>query len=80
MPPPTVHPQSDPRVLELWGLEYYIMWEKMRVGSSFFLPTTATAGQVLKALRPVAKELDWTFAAHPRCEFGRYGVRVWRTY
>ena len=77
---PTDPLPSEVRVLDVFGARYYIVWEEVTVGASFFLPTTATAGQVLRALRPAAKHFDWEFAAHPRCEFGRYGVRVWRTY
>ncbi len=68
------------RVLNIFGAEYFIPWEELTVGSSFFLPTTATAGQVKKLLRPVERHFDWALAVRQRREFDRYGVRVWRTY
>jgi hypothetical protein len=68
------------RVLRIHGVEYYILWEKLSVGSSFFVPTTASVAQVRPMLKAVASFFDWHFEIRQRCEFGRYGVRVWRTY
>ena len=72
---------GDPRLVELLGFQYFIDWGKLRVGQSFFMPTTATKHQVKQVLTPVMEaipglELQW----HPRVEYGRYGYRVWRTY
>lgn len=75
-PPP--QPQHDLRVVVVHDVEYFIYWEQMTVGASFFLPTTATAKQVLAALKPTAKTLRYKLEAQPRREYGRYGVRVWR--
>jgi len=66
-------------VLNIFGAEYFIEWEKVARGSSFFLPTTATPRQVQQALKPAAKWLDYKFETRARCEYGVYGVRVWRT-
>jgi len=68
------------RVLNIFGAEYYIPWEDVTVGSSFFLPTTALASQVKKLLRPVEKYFDWALEVRQRREFDRFGVRIWRTY
>lgn len=68
------------RVLNILGAEYYMPWEDMPVGASVFLPTTELASRVSKALRPVAKYFDWKFAVRQRCEFGTFGVRIWRVY
>lgn len=68
------------RVLNILGAEYYMSWEEMPVGASVFLPTTERASKVARALRPVEKYFDWKFAVRQRCEFGTFGVRVWRTY
>lgn len=68
------------RVLNILGSEHYMLWEDMTVGASVFIPTTERAGQVAKLLRPVERYFDWKFAVRQRCEFGRYGVRIWRTY
>lgn len=68
------------RVLNVFGAEYYIPWEELTIGSSFFLPTTAVASQVKKSLRPAERYFDWVLEVRQRCEFGRFGVRVWRTY
>jgi hypothetical protein len=47
-------------------------------GHSFFLKTTASATEVAKRLRKAEKYFLMTLRAHNRCEFGFYGVRVWR--
>lgn len=79
-PPPSKKPGPDPiEVVELLGVEYFIAWELLDVGSSFFLPTTATVKQALRALQPYAEALDIELAIKSRCEYGRYGVRVWRS-
>ena len=56
------------------------MWEELPRGGSFFLPTTATAKQVSTALTPAERFLQIELEVRQRCEFGAYGVRVWRTY
>lgn len=75
-----MHLPDDVQILSLHGAEYFIDWADLAIGSSFFIPTTATAGQVRRALRRAAKYLDFQFEVRPRREFGLYGVRVWRTY
>ena len=84
MPPrskPTPKPQpSDPRVVTIQDVEYFIEWSQVPVGASFFLPTTALPEQVEAALKPVAMKLDYGFKVAARCEYGRYGARVWRVY
>lgn len=81
MPPPSKSDtREDLRVLVLWGTEYFIPWDAVTVGSSFFIPTTATPMQVRQALRPVERGLDMRFEVHARREYGRYGSRVWRVY
>lgn len=47
-------------------------------GHSFFLKTTASATEVTKRLHKAEKYFRMTLRAHNRCEFGYYGVRVWR--
>lgn len=71
---------SDLGILDLFGAEYCIDWPRLPRGGSFFLPTTATAGQVKTALRPFAERYEYEFETRARCEYGRYGVRVWRVY
>jgi hypothetical protein len=71
---------DDIRLLNVFGAEYYMPWEEMPVGASVFLPTTALDRQVAKKLRRVERYLDWKFAVRQRCEFGIFGVRVWRVY
>jgi hypothetical protein len=68
------------RVLALQGVEYFMQWEKLVVGSSFFVPTTATPMQVRVALLPVSRFFRIRFEVRSRCEYGRYGARVWRVY
>lgn len=68
------------RFIDLFGALYYIDWENLPRGGSFFLPTTATAGQVRDALKAAKKHFDFEFETRARREYGRYGVRVWRTY
>lgn len=71
-------PQHDVRVVTLHDVEYFIFWDQLTVGASFFIPTTATPRQALDALKPATKSLGIKLAARTRREYGRYGVRVWR--
>jgi hypothetical protein len=57
-----------------------MQWEKLLVGASFFLPTTATPAQVREALQPAARFLKIRLDVRSRYEYGRYGARVWRVY
>jgi hypothetical protein len=77
-PPPPEPPKVELRVVTLQGIEYFVMWEQFQLGCSFFLPTAATQKQAEAVLAPVAKELGIRVAVRNRCEYGRYGVRVWR--
>jgi hypothetical protein len=67
-------------VIEIFGAEYAIDWDRLPRGGSFFLPTTATPQQVQGKLRSAAHRLQYGLVARARCEYGVYGVRVWRTY
>lgn len=76
-----ITPRNDappPEVLVVRGFEYFIYWRDLLPGGSFFLPTTASAAEVRSALRPFARYWQMELKAHTRCEYGRYGVRVWR--
>lgn len=61
-------------------VDYHITWPAMLVGHSVFIPTTAHPGEVSRALRPIAKYYDYEFDVQARCEYGRYGARIWRVY
>jgi hypothetical protein len=61
-------------------VDYFVQWEHLSIGASFFLPTTATKAQAHHALRPYARYLGIRLQVRNRCEYGRYGVRVWRVY
>ena len=76
-PPPA---PEIPEVFTLYGVEYFLDWRKLEPGTSFFIPTTATPKQVKYVLKEVYKALPYVFELHTRCEYGRYGVRVWRVY
>jgi hypothetical protein len=67
-------------IVVLNGSEYLINWKRLTRGASFFLPTTATPKQAEEALAPAALALNMEFAVRARCEYGRFGVRVWRVY
>lgn len=69
---------EDIQYLDLFGVVYYVPWDRLVPGASFFLKTTASASIVQKKLRKLEKVLNMELRAHPRCEFGYYGVRVWR--
>lgn len=73
-------PPEIPEVFTLYGVDYYLDWRKLEPGNSFFIPTTATPKQVKDILKEVYSALPYTFEIHARCEYGRYGVRVWRVY
>lgn len=69
---------DDVRILTILGAEYFIPWEDLRKGGSFFLPTTATESQVAELLEPAERYLNISLAVANRVEYGRYGVRIWR--
>lgn len=71
---------EDVRVFTVHGVEYFIEWRKFGYGHSFFIPTTATPVQVKEALKESLTQLGFKVEIHARCEYGRYGVRVWRVY
>lgn len=71
-------PKPEPPIIHLTGVDYFVHWDALQIGASFFLPTIATTAQVLEVLAPIEAELDMTFAVHTRVEYGRYGTRVWR--
>lgn len=66
------------RYIDVYGALYYIRWEDMQVGHSVFIKTTASAKVVKQAIGPAAKYFSFYLKAHNRCEFGYYGVRIWR--
>jgi hypothetical protein len=74
------HLLPDIRVLTIHDVDYFVDWSKLPVGASFFLPTVASPKQVTEALKPFTQKLDYEFEVHARCEYGRYGARVWRVY
>lgn len=71
-------PPDEYRFLNVCGVLYYIPWEELHPGCSFFLKTTASAREVQKELARVSKYFEMTLKAVNRVEFGYYGVRVWR--
>ena len=73
-------PTPEIRQFTLHGVDYFILWDRLSVGASFFLPTTATKQQAFEALQPYARYLGIQLQTRNRCEYGRYGVRVWRIY
>ena len=70
--------RKELRPFELRGVGFLVEWHKLRVGHSFFLKTTVEAEEVAEVLRPLAAVLQYKFVTAQRCEFGYYGVRVWR--
>lgn len=70
--------QQAPRVLRIYGVDYYIRWNQLHPGCSFFLKTTASAKYVMKLLAKSIQATGYVLKAQNRCEFGYYGVRVWR--
>lgn len=69
---------DDVRVINLYGVRYYIPWEKLLPGYSFFIKTTAHHRMVQTELKRASKYFGIVLRARPRHEFGYYGVRVWR--
>lgn len=66
------------RFLNVYGVDYYIAWEELYPGCSFFMKTPAPAREVQKELNRVSRFLNMNLKAVARVEFGYYGVRVWR--
>jgi hypothetical protein len=68
------------RFLTIHGVRYWVPWERMLPGDSFFLKTAADAKTVAPLLNPAEAYFNYILVAATRCEFGYYGVRVWRMY
>jgi len=68
------------RFLNVDGVLYYIHWEALTPGASFFIPTLATAPTVRRALRHAANYFGHEFEVVSRCEYDIYGARIWRVY
>jgi len=66
------------RLINLYGVDYYIPWESMPIGSSVFLKTTAEVSEVNEHVIKINKHFRCTFAAQQRCEYGYFGIRIWR--
>jgi len=66
------------RLISLQGVDYYIDWESMDIGSSFFLKTVAPLSEVRRFLSAAQAFFNIELRAQTRCEFGYYGIRVWR--
>lgn len=69
---------DDLRLINLYGAEYYIPWEAIPVGGSVFLKTTADASEIAEHLERINKLFRCRFAANNRCEYGYFGIRIWR--
>jgi hypothetical protein len=79
LPTQAITPLPDElRFIHIYGVDYYIPWEAMPPGSSVFLKTTAAAFEIRDQLARVNAHFGCRFAAHNRCEFGYYGIRIWR--
>lgn len=66
------------RHIILHDVMYYIEWEKMLPGYSVYLRTTGTAAEVRPQLVEIEKYFNIALKAANRCEFGYFGIRVWR--
>jgi hypothetical protein len=66
------------RLINIYGVEYYIPWESIPLGGSVFLKTTATPDEVDDHLNRVNKHFKCEFVARQRCERGYFGIRIWR--
>lgn len=77
-PKPTAKVRVMPPIIHVFGIPYFISWDRVLPGCSFFLKTTASASEVKRVLRPYARRCNYELEAQNRCEFGYYGVRVWR--
>lgn len=66
------------RFLDLYGVLYYIPWEEVHPGCSFFLKTPASVKDIRKELTRAGNYLNMRLRAVQRVEFGYYGARVWR--
>ena len=71
---------DEVRVLNVDGILYYVHWEALTPGASFFIPTVATDRMVAKALHKAVKYFGHDFKVVSRCEHGVYGARIWRNH
>ena len=68
----------DIRQVSVGGADYFIYWDQLNVGNSFFMPTLLSARDVMRDLRPIARKLKIQLEVRNRYEYGVYGARVWR--
>lgn len=68
-------PEND---FTIAGITYYLEWDKLNIGGSFFLPCLSPARAVQGALTKHTRKAAIKLHTQNRCEYGRYGVRVWR--
>jgi hypothetical protein len=71
---------DDVRVLQVGPFDYFIEWEELARGSSFFIPCVARLADVEAALAPARAHFDFGLIVRPRREHGMAGFRIWRTY
>lgn len=71
-------PPDNIRFINIYGVQYYIPWEYMNIGSSVFLKTTAHERYIKNQLMKISAHYGIELAAANRCEYGYYGIRIWR--
>lgn len=70
--------KDDPYACNILGVDYFLPWDALPPEGSFFLPTTVRVNDVATMLRRKARHAGLRVAVRQWCEFGVYGVRVWR--
>lgn len=70
--------KDDPYVIEIQGVLYHIPWREMSPGDSVFLPTVEHVRNLASAIKAKARLAGTTARVSQWCNYGVYGVRVWR--
>jgi hypothetical protein len=64
--------------MNLFGIEYCMLWENLKIGSSVFIKTTADYWAATTYLKKVEEYFNIALDCRPRHEFGCFGLRIWR--
>lgn len=71
---------DEVRILRVKDFEYFIEWEYLARGCSFFIPCVARIQDVHAALDVARAHFNYDLTVRPRRERGMAGFRIWRTY
>ena len=58
-------------------MEFYVPWERVQVGASFFIPCVNSV-ELIRQVIAATDKWGWEMTFRARIESGKWGVRFWR--